>query len=91
MVSAYSCSNFDCKACTWGALELAARYAFVDLADEAYDGGESWDVTVGVNWYWNPNVRVMLNYVHSDTTDFQGNAGIGGTMDVVGVRFEVWW
>lgn len=59
-----------------GAWELAARYSYVDLTDGSAGilGGRLSDVTVGVNWYPNNNMRVMLNYVcATDHADEQTN------------------
>jgi phosphate-selective porin OprO/OprP len=67
-----------------GAWEVAARYSNLNLSDDDIDGGELDNITVGVNWYMNPNMRVMLNYVAADvdnTTD--------GDADMAGVRFQV--
>jgi phosphate-selective porin OprO/OprP len=49
-----------------GAWEVAVRYSSVDLDDSSVSGGELDDVTVGLNWYLNPNTRLMWNYVHAD-------------------------
>lgn len=49
-----------------GAWELAARFSHLDLEDSNIQGGELDDFTFGVNWYLNPNTRVMWNYVYSD-------------------------
>jgi phosphate-selective porin OprO/OprP len=46
-----------------GAIELTARYSELDLSDEAVNAGRLDTTTLGVNWYLNPNTRVMLNYV----------------------------
>ena len=70
-----------------GAIELAARYSALDLADEAISGGRLQDTTMGVNWYLNPNMRIMLNYVHSEA-DVKGE---DGSADLVGLRFNIFF
>ena len=70
-----------------GAIELAARYSALDLADEDISGGRLQDTTVGVNWYLNPNMRIMLNYVHSEA-DVRG---VDGSADLVGMRFNIFF
>lgn len=50
-----------------GAIELVARVSSMDLT--AYSGETLEDVTLGVNWYLNPNTRVMLNYVMGEITN----------------------
>ncbi len=47
-----------------GAWELAARFSNVDLSNA--NGGNMDQVTLGVNWYWNPNMRLMFDYVWTD-------------------------
>jgi phosphate-selective porin OprO/OprP len=49
-----------------GALELTARLSALDLDGAGVPGGKLDDFTLGVNWYLNPNTRVMLNYVTGD-------------------------
>jgi phosphate-selective porin OprO/OprP len=49
---------------TSGAWEVAVRYSTVNLNDEAAEqmNGESTSYTIGVNYYPNANVKLMLNY-----------------------------
>jgi phosphate-selective porin OprO/OprP len=72
---------------SWGAFEIAARYNEIDFDDDSFDGGaasfadpttsatKAQGVTVGLNWYLNRWVKVMVNY---DRTTFDGGAA-GGT------------
>ncbi len=48
-----------------GVFEVAARYSALDLQDGLTKGGEIEDVTAGVNWYPDRNIRVTADYVHS--------------------------
>ena len=47
-----------------GAWEVAARFSTLDLDDKDIEGGSATIMTLGVNWYANPNIRVYLNYAH---------------------------
>lgn len=65
-----------------GAVELAVRYSGLDLSDAGILGGEVDGLTVGLNWYLNPNARTMLNYVNQD---LDGT----GDFDALQLRFQV--
>jgi phosphate-selective porin OprO/OprP len=69
-----------------GAWEVAARYSTLDLSDDDFAGGEESNVTLGVNWYLNPNTRMMLNYVIVDSEDGTGVDHDGGAL---AMRFQV--
>jgi phosphate-selective porin OprO/OprP len=49
----------------FGVFELAARYSVVDLSDRDIRGGFQQDVTAGLNWYPEPFIRLMANYIHA--------------------------
>ena len=50
----------------YGVFEVAARYSSIDLRDKLTTGGSEDDVTAGINWYPDRNIRVMADYVHAD-------------------------
>jgi len=49
----------------WGALEVAARYSYIDLNGPGFEGGRLNDLTVGVNWYLNQFTRLQFNYIRA--------------------------
>jgi phosphate-selective porin OprO/OprP len=69
-----------------GAWEVAVRASSIDLADDGFDGGELDDLTFGVNWYLNPNTRVMTNYILADL-DPTG-AGAEGDTNILEFRVQ---
>jgi phosphate-selective porin OprO/OprP len=90
---------FNPNAGTWGAWEVAARYSDLDLnyhqltpaataadltAASAIRGGEQKIFTLGLNWYWNPTVRFMLNYQHVKIDRLSPSAGFGGGSVAIG-------
>ncbi len=68
-----------------GAWEVGLRYSHLDLNDGVIRGGEQDDITLGLNWYLNPNVRIMWNYVHAEVDD----ALADGDLDIFQTRFQV--
>jgi len=68
----------------WGAWELAARWSYLDLSD--CGAGQLNDVTSGVNWYWNPHTRIMLNWIHPFGSDEAAGAG---DADILAMRMQV--
>lgn len=57
--------NLSLDPAGFGAWELAVRYSHLDLNDAGIQGGELRDLTGGVNWYLNPNMKLQFNYVYS--------------------------
>lgn len=67
-----------------GAWQVGARYNLLDLNDQGINGGILHNLTVGLNWFWNPNTKWQFNYVATyrdvrQTTQFaEGNGWIHG-------------
>ncbi len=62
-------TEFDMDNGTWGAWELALRYANINLNDGLFIGGEESVLTSALNWYPNSNVRFMLEWSRILDTD----------------------
>lgn len=71
----------------WGAVELVARYSRLDLEDGGVTGGEESNASIGVNWWWNANCRLMVNYV---AVDAQPNRnGVDESPSIVQARLQL--
>jgi len=75
-------NNFDDKA-GWGALELGLRYSKFDASDfnallTANTTGEAEAWTAGAKWIFNPNARLVLNYIQ---TNFDTDIVVNGKRD----------
>lgn len=69
-----------------GAWEVAARMSSLDLQDDGTDGGELEDLTFGVNWYLNPNTRLMIDYILADLDPAAGAPD--GTTNILAFRWQ---
>jgi len=77
---------FDPRSGYWGAWQLVARYASLDVDSKAFTGGfanstKSADganaFSIGLNWYLNRNVRANLSFSHTEFSGFTGKASPG--------------
>lgn len=50
----------------YGAWEIAARYDYLSLNDKDIHGGSQSDFTLGLNWFYNPVLRVSANYIRAN-------------------------
>ena len=49
-----------------GAWQVGIRYNHLDLNDQGINGGILDNLTAGVNWFWNPNLKWQFNYSNTD-------------------------
>jgi phosphate-selective porin OprO/OprP len=77
----------------YGAFEIAARYDFLNLNDKDLRGGTQHDVTLGLNWYVNNNVRLSANYVRASIhpSELLKNVPVPykRNLDIIGVRAQL--
>jgi phosphate-selective porin OprO/OprP len=72
-----------CFAVGPGAWELACRVSHLDLTNGGVSGGRLTDITLGVNWYMSPFVRMTANYIKAIQTPDDARAGAA---DFFGLR-----
>lgn len=73
----------------YGAVELAVRYSTLDLEDKGVTGGEEDNLTLGVNWHINQNLRIMANYVYADASP--NRDGIDENVDILQLRVQAYF
>jgi phosphate-selective porin OprO/OprP len=85
----------------WGAFEVAARYSFLDLNDNegsagaatpagGFRGGEQTITTIGLNWYPNNVVRLLLDLQDVEVDRLNGaGVQIGQDYQAVALRTQV--
>jgi phosphate-selective porin OprO/OprP len=83
--------NFHQTKGGWGAWEVGVRYSYLDLEDGGIKGGKESNVTLGLNWYLNPNVRWMFNYIYVDVDDRDsvGRAIDNGNANIFQTRLQI--
>jgi len=74
-----------------GAVELKGRISSRDfdaaaaVLPTAFPGNELTNYSLGLNWYLNPNTRIMFDYIHSEYESGATDDSLDGIM----VRFQV--
>lgn len=73
--------------------QFGLRYDLLDLDDGAVRGGRMQAWTLGVNWYWRENAKLMLNYV--DVASRRAGPGGGDVLhdgpSIVEARVQLHW
>ena len=94
-------THFNSTVGTLGAFEIAGRYSVTDLNDRegrplsmavpgSVRGGEQQILSLGVNWYLNPVMRLMLNYQKVDIDRLNATGvQIGQAYDAVAARAQL--
>jgi len=68
----------------FGAWQVVARHAYTDFDNWYAVGGYQNDWTLGMNWFWTPNIRCIFEYTHSTQ-----NTGSWNHQDVYGTSIRV--
>ncbi|MCL2347495.1 MAG: porin [Planctomycetaceae bacterium] len=68
---------------TWGAWEWFGQWGFVDMENLPNEGKTQMLVT-GLNWFWNPNTRMVFEYIHS----MPEKNSINGSTDALGMSLR---
>jgi phosphate-selective porin OprO/OprP len=71
-----------------GAFELAARVSYVDLTDKDITGGTESNISLGLNWYLNNQIRVMTNVIKVLDVDRPGSPYDGENPLIIALRLQ---
>ena len=90
--------NFDMKG-GMGAWELLAGFDELNLkSGDKINGGSAELGKLGINWYFNPRVRLNTNYVHAFNINTTGMSGTGtpaafnnAKLDMIESRIQLDW
>ena len=71
-----------------GALQVGARYQYANLSNHLINGGTLNALTVGLNWFFNPNAKLQFNYDFC-YRDFTNNLNKNGSGWITGFGTRV--
>jgi phosphate-selective porin OprO/OprP len=80
-----------------GAWQVLARYQYLDLSDKGINGGIINSLTLGLNWFLNPNAKIQFNYeiAYRDVDRFAAGVPVlpaaDGIFQGFGTRFAFDW
>lgn len=70
-----------------GAWQVGLRYSYNDLSNNGIYGGQINEVTVGLNWFLNPNMKIQWNYDVGYRGQLGPTANSNGSYQGFGTRF----
>ena len=59
----------------WGDIELAVRYDYLNLNNKDVYGGAGENFTIGLNYWVNNSVKIVLNYQYSNNDRYANGKG----------------
>ena len=59
----------------WGDIELCFRYDYLNLNTQNIEGGSGESYTLGLNYYINNHVKIMLNYQYNNNDRYANGKG----------------
>jgi len=66
---------------------VGARYSYLDLNSSGIQGGMLHAMTLGVNWFLNPNAKLQLNYDYTFRESASGFSN--GDIQALGLRLAM--
>lgn len=74
-----------------GAWQIGFRYNYLDLNDKGLNGGILNSYVLGLNWFWNPNMKWQFNYsaTDRDSSAVPGRELGSGTIHGFGTRIAL--
>ncbi|MFZ1621775.1 porin, partial [Dokdonella sp.] len=76
-----------------GMWQVGVRYDDANLTDGSIRGGDEHNITVGVNWYWRSNVKIMANYVAVKSSKYNSAlaADLSDDPNIFETRLQFFW
>lgn len=81
----------------YGAWEVAARFSYIDMNSNGFEGGRERDFTLGLNWWANQNILFRLNYINAyaypsssaSSSTFSAFGGTNQTVNIIEGRAQI--
>ena len=65
----------------WGAWQIGFRYDWIDLNDGLVNGGNTHNLTFGLNWFLNPQSKFVFNYVATYVDNAPAVASVNNSLN----------